>query len=645
MMGTNILARIATFLLCACALCCLGVGVREQPVVRTKTGQVAGQRITYNNTDLDVFYGIPYARPPLGDLRFLKPQPPLSWEGTLNATRKPTACRQIELVFSKNATFSYVNASENCLYVNVVKPSCSNSADCLEPLPVMVYIHGGAFQWGDSSLVFFDGRNFVATTGIILVTFNYRVGLFGFLSTETPELPGNMGLWDQNLALKWVKDNIIHFGGNPEEITLCGQSAGAISVGMHALSPRSKGLFKKIIMQSGTPLSTIMTHSYRGIGRLLSIAGLLGCYDKDKSWTEQISSMLDCLRTKEAGDIIATLRTQEYTHQIYVPVVGDDFLPEEPREMDPFIINANAVFSGTTLNEATVLVDNLRYISPGLFEALSGDYRIGVTLAITVLVGLTLSESKRITYSYYGGYDVEHSQQEVIDILAEIIGDVVFQCPTHYYLVAASKKGIDSYRYMFAHRSSYSLWPEWMGVTHADDIPYTFGSLPHIKDAIQNPTPNTVSLKGVFDIGNFSYSTTEEHFMNEILNIWKSFIVNGKPTIPLSSDKWPEYSLSNPSLVYLQPTNYSKGPAPRKDRCTLWKKYLLREQIQDGPSTERPSPPHKTKPTRKPKPARRPGKPLDNTVASNASTSFASIITFLASFIISVREISSSYSL
>ncbi|XP_064470111.1 acetylcholinesterase-like [Ornithodoros turicata] len=615
------------YVLCSGALLCVCADDEGRPVIRTEYGPVVGQRTTYNNTNLDVFYGIPYAKPPLGDLRFLKPQPPTPWEDALDATRKPTACRQIELVFSKNATFSYANASEDCLYINVIRPTCSNSTACEKPLPVMVYVHGGAFQWGDSSLVFFDGRNFVAATGIILVSFNYRVGVFGFLSTETKELPGNMGLWDQNMALKWVKNNIASFGGNSEEITLCGQSAGGMSVGVHALSPHSKGLFKRIIMQSGTPLSSIMSQSYRGVSRLLTLAGLLDCYDRHRNWMEQLQDMLDCLRTKDAGDIIATVRRQKYTQQIFVPVVGDDFVPEEPRHMNPLVVNSAQVFAGTTLNEGTLLVENLRYISPGLFEALMGDYRMGITLATSVLGGLTLSESKRIVHSYYGGYDVQHNNQKVIELLAEMVGDAVFHCPAHFYLSAASQKGVKSYRYIFAHRPSYSVWPGWMGATHTDDIPFTLGSLPHIKEQFMNLSSRETSLARLLGMNDFTYTPSEEQFLHEDLMIWKSFVVSGTPTIPSSDDAWPEYTGSTPNLVYLRPQNYTKGPAPKHHRCMIWKKYLTRDNVHSEVSTPKLG---KVKPSKSPKQKTKRVNAIDDNIASKAEIVLPSTIVFLS---------------
>ncbi|KAH6929825.1 hypothetical protein HPB50_005976 [Hyalomma asiaticum] len=220
------------------------------------------------------------------------------------ATSKPKACKQLPCPLIPTMTLDYTNASEDCLYVNVWKPTsvCAESqASCKRKVPVYVFVHGGGFQWGDSALLIYDAANFVALTDLIVVTFNYRVGINGFLSLEIPEIPGNMGLWDQNMVLKWVQRNIASFGGDPNEVTLGGQSAGSTSVGLHAMSPHSKGLFKRAIMQSGSPLSMIATIYFRGEGKFISAAGALGCYDAKKTLKEQLKEVIVCLRRLDSN--------------------------------------------------------------------------------------------------------------------------------------------------------------------------------------------------------------------------------------------------------------------------------------------------------------------------------------------------------
>ncbi|CAN7982510.1 unnamed protein product [Ixodes hexagonus] len=250
---------------------CSGFGLASFPSFETMSTAFAPEDLVFpfsqlvenrlhlgeRNMDVDAFYGVPYAKPPVGELRFRKPKPAEPWSGTYNATTKPAACSQLDIRFIKDVTLHYQNASEDCLYMNVWRPSgtCRSAESCDGKLPVVIFIYGGGFQWGDSGLFLYDAANFVALSDVVFVSFNHRLGILGFLSVGTSDLPGNLGFWDQLLALKWVQQNIARFGGNPNDVTLAGHSAGAISAGLHAISQQSKGLFHRLIMQSATPLS------------------------------------------------------------------------------------------------------------------------------------------------------------------------------------------------------------------------------------------------------------------------------------------------------------------------------------------------------------------------------------------------------
>ncbi|KAH6929822.1 hypothetical protein HPB50_005973 [Hyalomma asiaticum] len=195
------------------------VAEAEAPVVVTDSGSVAGMRIEISGRKIDAFLGIPYAEPPVGELRFQRPRPVKAWNGTYQAVHKPTPCKQLLLPIFADITLNYSSASEDCLYLNVWRPAsaCQTAEPCEENLPVVVYVDGNVFQWADSSLFVNDPANFVALTDVVFVTFNYRVSIFGFLSLENSAIPGNMGLWDQNLVLKWVQRNIRNFGGDPSK--------------------------------------------------------------------------------------------------------------------------------------------------------------------------------------------------------------------------------------------------------------------------------------------------------------------------------------------------------------------------------------------------------------------------------------------
>lgn len=222
----------------------------EDSYVKTDNGWLHGVRDDYGN---HVFKGIPYALPPVGPLRFKDPKPALSWQGVREADHYGPEAVQMygafdseELMFGDGGeTAEY--SSEDCLYLNVWSPARTED----EALPVFVWIHGGAFMGGSGSAFLYRGGS-LARRGIIVVTINYRMSILGFLSHPSFARHGNFAIMDQTMALGWVKENIGRFGGDPEQITVGGQSAGACSVGCLLVSPYTKGLFKRAVMESGT---------------------------------------------------------------------------------------------------------------------------------------------------------------------------------------------------------------------------------------------------------------------------------------------------------------------------------------------------------------------------------------------------------
>ncbi|KAL1423093.1 hypothetical protein MTO96_021475 [Rhipicephalus appendiculatus] len=498
-------------------------------VVMTDSGAVSGKVITVGNRSIDAFLGIPYAKPPVGELRFRKPEGVVPWNGTYQATARTPPCWQTVLRFVADAPLNYSTvASEDCLYLNIWKRSstCSTSGTCNEKRPVVVFIYGGAFQWGDSSLFVYDPANFVALSDVVFVTFEYRVSIFGFFSLGRPELPGNFGLWDQYLALDWVRKNIAGFGGDPDEVTLIGQSAGAVSVGFQACSPKRQGPFKRAVLMSSTPLSLILGFTHRGVGKFIHVAGALGCYNQSKSLDEQLNSVLSCLRKVDPSFIIRTIETLDHTYQVFVPEYNDEFFPEHPLAAKTWAkLPFNEIILGTTADEGTLMLDYIQHSFPAMEVLLATDYRLTMTTALMPLFGTSLSRARSIVNEYFGGPDVQHTSESVLKITSEIIGDGVFYCPVKLMAEVAARQGIDTYRYLFAHRSSHSFWPEWMGVTHGDDNFYVLGSLPFLKD--KSRYTEVLGDVGIKKLQQLDYTSKEENFMQQIVAIISSFVTTG----------------------------------------------------------------------------------------------------------------------
>ncbi|MDR2497614.1 MAG: carboxylesterase family protein [Tannerellaceae bacterium] len=247
---------VATALLLLPLSSCRNALQTEATPVTTRAGLVSGT--VSDDGQIRIFRGIPFAAPPVGDLRWREPQPPAPWEGVRACTIPPASAMQAKPVpfncWSSEFLIPPDPISEDCLYLNVWTPAGPG-----DRLPVMVWIHGGGFTGGSGTVPLYDGEA-IARKGIVYVTINYRLGIFGFLahpelSAESPQhLSGNYGLLDQVAALRWVQENIAGFGGDPAQVCIAGQSAGAFSVNMLMASPLTRGLFARAIAQSGGTL-------------------------------------------------------------------------------------------------------------------------------------------------------------------------------------------------------------------------------------------------------------------------------------------------------------------------------------------------------------------------------------------------------
>ncbi|CAF1334908.1 unnamed protein product [Adineta steineri] len=197
----------------------------EPATVHTQYGDILG----YQTNSARIFYGIPFAQPPVGTLRWQSPVPITKWDPKIiNATQPPPACAQAESTITSIRTPAIM--SEDCLYLNIFTPLC-NTSSSTNLLPVMIFIHGGSFRSGSASESIYESEHFVNTTNTIIVLIQYRLGVLGFFTTGNGpnDIKGNYGILDQRLAIAWIKANINAFGGDPNEITLFGQSAGAQS--------------------------------------------------------------------------------------------------------------------------------------------------------------------------------------------------------------------------------------------------------------------------------------------------------------------------------------------------------------------------------------------------------------------------------
>lgn len=305
---------------------------KAAPLVSTQWANIAGVDLQGpGGRGYSGYLGIPYAAPPVGARRFLKAQPPPPPSNNFfNASSAAPVCAQ------PSATLKVGQGmSEDCLYLNVFVPARASPAAAL---PVLVWIHGGAFLYQGAGS--FTPSKLVADQDVVVVVIQFRLGVFGFLSSASAALPGNLGLWDQNLALRWVRDNIRAFGGDPDRVTLSGQSSGSISVALHALSPYSKGLFRRALMQSGGPSAPLaVNETPRPF--FLNLSAEAGCRSADDSVFSRYTASSDkdlvrCLSAKSTEELLragVTSLPQASFEFRWVPVVDGNFIPMDPRDL------------------------------------------------------------------------------------------------------------------------------------------------------------------------------------------------------------------------------------------------------------------------------------------------------------------------
>lgn len=444
-------------------------------LVTTQVGRVRGVRMPVLSGHVSAFLGIPFAEPPVGRLRFLRPEPKRPWSHVLDASSYQHACYQFvdQLYPGFHGTEMWNpnrDMSEDCLYLNVWVPS---------PRPrnasVLVWIYGGGFYSGSSSLDVYDGRFLSYTENVVLVSISYRVGAFGFLALPgSPEAPGNVGLLDQRLALQWVQSNIQHFGGSPQQVTLFGESAGAASVGMHLLSAQSRALFRRAILQSGAPNGPWATVSPAESRRRATLLGKeVGCQFANDS------ELVGCLRAKEPQVLIEkewmVLPYKSVFRFAFVPVVdGSDFFPDTPEAMlGTGNFKETQVLLGVVKDEGTYF---LIYGAPGFSkdnESLISreDFLDGVRIGVPHANDIA-AEAVVLQYTDWQDENNPEKNREAMD---DIVGDHNVICPVMHFAAHYAERGNRVYAYLFDHRASNLIWPPWMGVPHGYEIEFVFG--------------------------------------------------------------------------------------------------------------------------------------------------------------------------
>lgn len=501
-------------------------------VVRTEFGQVVGERAV---GQVCVFRGIPYAQPPVGALRFRAPQPPRGWQGVRDARSFAPAAPQLDTLSPDMR-----QRSEDCLYLNVWTPGLAGARK-----PVMVWIHGGGFTSGSSSQQLYDAGALAADGDVVVVTLNYRLGMLGFgylrelLGPRGAELPANVGLLDQIAALEWVRANIEAFGGDPENVTVFGESAGAMSAAVLLGVPRARRLFQRVIAQSGAAHHALAPDQASRIAEVF-LRALGGA--PERIWTASEDELVAAQRDCYAPDVLRGRPGRELPQQGFplMPVIDRVLLPEHPFEAiargaareHPLLIGLNwdewnyFLF----LNEP-----NKRDVAAGALPAIFDKRLPGHGEQALALYRRELGEAAP-AWQLYSAFE----------------SDRVFRAPALLLADAQVAAGGSTFGYVFDQRSE--LFGGALGACHALEIPFVFGT-----------------LTGPFGRTFTGASLEAQALSREMLAAWSAFARCGDPSQP-GLGPWEPYS-ERRSCMRLGPSTGMVN-APLEPFHQFWSAHL-----------------------------------------------------------------------
>ncbi len=443
-----------------------------------------------------IFSGVPYAAPPVGELRWKPPQAVTSWTQVRNSTDFGPSCPQQKQQDSGKF-------SEDCLHLNIW--TITKTPD--ERLPVMVWIHGGAFNFGSGSQPEYNGRN-LAKKGVVLVTINYRLGPLGFLvhpllsKESTHNTSGNYGLLDQIAALKWVQKNIAAFGGNPDRVTIFGQSAGSRSVSLLMVSPMAKGLFHRAIAESGGPIigSEYLSPNFNGNMANVSKMGQkltarLGC--------DKAEDVLAAMRIRSAQEWVETAdcKTDLFDDEalFFAPVFDNWVLPENP--VDAYSLRQQhdvPIIVGSTLNEGTLYLADEKDLSIEKYKS---------------FLKSRFADNSGKAFEMFPAYKAE----DVAPAIDHFLTIAANAQPARFVAQSMEHKKSRAYLYQFT-RLPDTATARKLGVHHGAELAYVFGNM--------NESDG--------------YNNTDRTLSNQMMDYWVNFAGTGNPN-GQDIAYWPAY--------------------------------------------------------------------------------------------------------
>jgi para-nitrobenzyl esterase len=526
-------------------------GIREVPLtaqsndcfIQTQSGAVHGSL----RGGVCAYIGVPYAAAPTGDLRWRPPQPRAPWAPATYEANVLRQCPQL------NQATGATQGQEDCLFLNVWAPAAVRSG---RGRSVLVWLHTGSFQAATANFAANDGVRFAETRDAIVVAPNYRLGPLGFLAhpalaAENPHYPasGNYGIADQRAALRWVRANIASFGGDPDNVTLAGTSAGAHSTSMHLVSPSSRGLFHRAILQSGNGTSRADT-SLEAEDKGEAFAAAIGCTDPAR--------VLSCLRTATFDRVLRALpvgqaQILEGGRVEWKPSVDGLEIPDQPRELYRRGLFARVpVVIGTQGDEGWAYVDRS-------FPA-----------------GLDANQYDRVVRTEFGmdANDILRLYPAAAfptpkDALARLTGDVEYVCEARRIARVMHHDGAPVYLYSF----EYSLAEIALGrAVHGLESNLLFGNNFAVTPNLGITAPRALNAADLL--------------LFEVMSaLWRYFMERGDPNPPGAPVRWPLYRPGDNYFVLSD--RLGAAMSLRDQQCNFWEPFFFRSVIGAVPAVAR----------------------------------------------------------
>jgi para-nitrobenzyl esterase len=504
-----------------------------EPVVRTASGLVRGRRAAAGRDaagrdaagtgapGIAVFLGIPFAQPPVGDLRFAAPRPARSWDGVRDAAVFGPSPPQSAYAVTRAPAPAPGTDPDDWLTVNVFTPDLGAAG-----LPVMVWIYGGAYRAGSSSLPGYDGTP-LARRGVVLVTFNHRVGVEGY--AQLPGVPANRGLLDQVAALRWVRENIAAFGGDPDRVTVFGESAGAGAIAALLVMPDAAGLFRRAIAQSvpGTFFSPALASDITAA--IAARAGLPATAEAFRTvGPARLAAAADAVRP---SDHFGRWGPVAFTPTPFSPVVDGEVLPAAPwREVAAGAARHVDLITGHTRDEYRLFMQ---------VYGLHG--KVNAELASEALAGL----GPRTPAGGEASYRAAYPDADPETLFELVHTDWLFRMPTLHLAQAHAASGGRTYLYEFCYQASANN----LGACHTIDVPLVFGAYQSLGQMLFGPEPPEAAVA----LGDLMRAQ------------WTAFAADGDPG-------WPLYSPgSRMTRIFDDPPTVARYP--EKASLHLWDQH------------------------------------------------------------------------